>query len=37
MVGLSNKEVIHTPFSQALKNKKALNPQLLELTNILSI
>ncbi|MGQ1889594.1 6-phosphofructokinase [Thermophagus sp. OGC60D27] len=37
MVGLSERKVVHTPFNQALKNKKALNPQLLELTNILSI
>jgi 6-phosphofructokinase 1 len=37
MVGLSDRKVVHTPFNQALKNKKSLNPQLLELTNILSI
>ena len=37
MVGLSDRKVVHTPFNQALKNKKSLNPQLLALTNILSI
>jgi 6-phosphofructokinase 1 len=37
MVGLANGSTVHTPFNQALKNKKALDPQLLELTNILSI
>lgn len=37
MVGMINKEVVHIPFNQALKNKKKLNPALLELTNILSI
>jgi 6-phosphofructokinase 1 len=37
MVGLVNKEVVHVPFNQALKNKKKLNPALLELTNVLSI
>ncbi|MCW3805189.1 6-phosphofructokinase [Plebeiibacterium marinum] len=37
MVGLVNKEVVHVPFNQALKNKKKLNPSLLELTEILSI
>ncbi len=37
MVGLVNKEVVHVPFNQALKNKKKLNPSLLELTTILSI
>jgi 6-phosphofructokinase 1 len=37
MLGLVNKEVVHVPFNQALKNKKKLNPSLLELTTILSI
>lgn len=37
MVGLANGKKVYTPFSEALKNKKALNPQLLELTPILSI
>ncbi|TLX77687.1 6-phosphofructokinase [Labilibacter sediminis] len=37
MVGLVNKEVVHVPFNQALKNKKKLNPALVELTEILSI
>ncbi len=37
MVGLANGQTVFTPFSQTLKNKKALNPQLLELTQILSI
>ncbi len=37
MIGLSNNKVVHTPFANALKNKKALNPQLLEITKILSI
>ncbi len=37
MVGLVNKEVVHIPFNQALKNKKKLNPALVELTEILSI
>ncbi|PWD99330.1 6-phosphofructokinase [Marinilabilia rubra] len=37
MIGLANNQIVHTPFNQALKNKKALNPQLLEMTKILSI
>lgn len=37
MVGVMNKEVTHVPFNQALKNKKSLNPALLELTQVLSI
>jgi 6-phosphofructokinase 1 len=37
MIGLANNKIVHTPFNQALKNKKALNPQLLELTKVLSI
>jgi 6-phosphofructokinase 1 len=37
MVGLVNKEVVQVPFNQALKNKKKLNPALLELTKVLSI
>ncbi len=37
MIGLVNKEITHIPFNQALKNKKKLNPALLELTEILSI
>ncbi len=37
MVGLTNNNVVLTPFCDALKNKKALNPQLLEITKILSI
>ncbi|MGQ1785976.1 MULTISPECIES: 6-phosphofructokinase [unclassified Saccharicrinis] len=37
MIGLVNKEITHIPFNQALKNKKKLNPALVELTAILSI
>ena len=37
MIGLVNKDITHVPFNQALKNKKKLNPALLELTQILSI
>ena len=37
MIGLVNKEITHVPFNQALKNKKKLNPALVELTEILSI
>jgi 6-phosphofructokinase 1 len=37
MVGLVDKKVTHVPFNQALKNKKKLNPALIELTQILSI
>lgn len=37
MIGLVNKEITHIPFNQALKNKKKLNPSLVELTSILSI
>ncbi|MFO8000319.1 MAG: 6-phosphofructokinase [Marinilabilia sp.] len=37
MVGLANNQIVHTPFDQALKNKKPLNPQLLEINRILSI
>ncbi|WP_010662034.1 6-phosphofructokinase [Marinilabilia salmonicolor] len=37
MVGMTNNQIVFTPFSEALKNKKPLNPQLLEITKILSI
>ncbi|MBI9061027.1 MAG: 6-phosphofructokinase [Marinilabiliaceae bacterium] len=37
MVGLVNREVVHVPFNQALKNKKALNSGLLRLMDVLSI
>jgi 6-phosphofructokinase 1 len=37
MVGLAKHDVVLTPFCDALKNKKQLNPQLLEITKILSI
>ncbi len=37
MVGLAKNDVVLTPFCDALKNKKQLNPQLLEITKILSI
>lgn len=37
MVGLVNKEVVHVPFNQTLKNKKPLNPRLLRLIEVLSI
>jgi 6-phosphofructokinase 1 len=37
MVGIANNKVVLTPFANALKNKKPLNPQLLEITKILSI
>lgn len=37
MVGLVNNQIVHTPFDNALKNKKSLNPHLLELINVLSI
>ncbi|WP_066629759.1 6-phosphofructokinase [Labilibacter marinus] len=37
MIGLVNKEITHVPFNQALKNKKKLNPALVELTEVLSI
>jgi len=37
MVGLVNKEIVHVPFNQTLKNKKPLNPGLLKLIEVLSI
>jgi len=37
MVGLVNREVVHVPFNQTLKNKKALNSGLLRLMDVLSI
>lgn len=37
MVGMTNNKVVLTPFEEAIKNKKQLNPQLLEITKILSI
>jgi len=37
MVGLVNKEIVHIPFNQTLKNKKPLNPRLLRLIEVLSI
>jgi 6-phosphofructokinase (EC 2.7.1.11) len=37
MVGIVNREIVHVPFNQTLKNKKSLNPSLLGLTEILSI
>jgi 6-phosphofructokinase 1 len=37
MIGIANNKVVLTPFCDALKNKKPLNPQLLEITKILSI
>lgn len=37
MIGMVNNEIVYVPFNQALKNKKPLNPRLLELIDILSI
>ncbi len=37
MVGIVNREIVHVPFNQTLKNKKSLNPSLMGLTEILSI
>ena len=37
MVGMINNEIVYTPFNKTLKNKKGLNPNLLELVDILSI
>ena len=37
MIGIVNREIVHVPFNQTLKNKKSLNPSLLGLTQILSI
>ncbi|MFW5890084.1 MAG: 6-phosphofructokinase [Marinilabiliaceae bacterium] len=37
MIGLSNNQISHTPFSDALKNKKPLNSHLFEVNKILSI
>ncbi len=37
MVGWVNREVVHVPFNQALKNKKNLTPALLSLIEVLSI
>lgn len=35
MVGLVNKEVVFTPFEQAIKHHQDINPKLLDLVNIL--
>jgi 6-phosphofructokinase 1 len=37
MVGITNNEMVYTPFNQILKHKKGLNPNLLEIIEILSI
>lgn len=37
MVGWVNREVVHVPFNQALKNSKGLTPALLNLVDVLSI
>ena len=37
MVGAINNNMIYTPFNQTLKHKKGLNPNLLEIVDILSI
>ena len=37
MIGLINNNISYTPFNQALKHKKGLNPDLLEMVDILSI
>jgi len=37
MIGLVNNDIVYTPFNQILKHKKGLNPNLLELVEILSI
>jgi 6-phosphofructokinase 1 len=37
MVGIVNKEIAFTPFSEAIKHTKYLNPELLKLVEILSI
>ncbi|MCL2073315.1 MAG: 6-phosphofructokinase [Marinilabiliaceae bacterium] len=37
MVGSMHNEMIYTPFNQTLKHKKGLNPNLLEIVDILSI
>ncbi|MCD6069156.1 MAG: pfkA [Bacteroidetes bacterium] len=37
MVGIVNKEICHTPFSQAIKHIEELNPELLKMMEILSL
>lgn len=37
MIGMINNEMVYTPFNQILKHKKGLNPNLLEIVDILSI
>ena len=37
MIGLVNNDMVYTPFNQILKHKKGLNPNLLEMLDILSI
>jgi 6-phosphofructokinase 1 len=37
MVGLVNDQIVYVPFTQALKQRKPLNPGLLKLIDILSI
>lgn len=37
MLGVVNREIVHTPFNKAIKHTKDLNPELLGLVKILSI
>jgi 6-phosphofructokinase len=37
MVGIVNNQITHVPFNKTIKNKKKINPHLLELTEILAI
>lgn len=36
MMGIVNKKIVHVPFNKAIKNKKPINPDLLNISEILS-
>lgn len=37
MIGIVNKKIVHVPFNKAIKNKKPINKELLNIAEILSI
>jgi 6-phosphofructokinase 1 len=37
MIGIVNKQIVHVPFNKAIKNKKPINKELLNIAEILSI
>ncbi len=36
MIGVKNEEIVYVPFSKAIKKEKTINPELVEILNILS-